>query len=81
MIAYPIERTKPDEKNGKNITVKIRAQHVMESHHGRSMRETWERIYRTARRQNRRLEKQEREAKRGKLYTHVEEEEDEHDEL
>ncbi|KAH8900024.1 hypothetical protein GQ53DRAFT_836003 [Thozetella sp. PMI_491] len=83
-VAYPIEVTEPTEKNGKAITIKIKAQHIKESDHGRNMRTMWERVYRAAHRQNRKMERAERDEKKRKMEAGImEDDEDDygHDEL
>jgi hypothetical protein len=68
VIAWPVNYQSPDTEHGKReITFDIKAFYVIETEHGRAWREMWEKMYRTIRRQERRMKREERVAKRNTL--------------
>ncbi|CAK7203978.1 hypothetical protein SEUCBS139899_006728 [Sporothrix eucalyptigena] len=65
VVAWPFEHSKPDREHGKaEVYFKIRAEHVLESDHGRDRRLMWDMLMRNARRTERKHTRAEREAGR-----------------
>ncbi|KAK0704074.1 hypothetical protein B0T26DRAFT_744645 [Lasiosphaeria miniovina] len=61
ILAWPVDHTKPQRDLGKrDITFKIEAMAVTETEDGKRARLMWERLHRTVRRNERRLQKEER---------------------
>ncbi|TPX15991.1 uncharacterized protein E0L32_000325 [Thyridium curvatum] len=63
VVAWPISFTKPegDEPN-RDASFTIKAMHVTETDHGKTMRLMWEKLHRTVRRSERKLQKEQRAA-------------------
>ncbi|OAA56237.1 hypothetical protein SPI_07848 [Niveomyces insectorum RCEF 264] len=68
VVAWLYEHSKPDRDHGKNdIYFKIRAEHVLETEHGRDQRKLWEVLLRNSRRSERKRTREERMAGRESL--------------
>lgn len=68
VVAWPFEHSKPEREQGKvEIYFKIRAEHVLETEHGRDRRVLWDALMRNARRTERKHQRAEREAGRDSM--------------
>jgi hypothetical protein len=64
-VGWVVDHTPPDyEKGIKDITFKIEAHYVLETEDGRAARLIWEKMHQSVRRQERRLQREERESNR-----------------
>ena len=61
ILAWPVDHTKPNRDLGKrDITFKIEAMAVTETHDGKRARLMWEKLYRSVKRNERRMQREER---------------------
>jgi hypothetical protein len=72
VVAWPIEHTRPDREQGqRKVTFKIEAQWVKETEEGKAARLFWAKAQTQLRRHQRKVEREERMAKRKELKENI----------